>query len=586
MYPELGTFAGFTVTSFGVMMFLAFLVGAWVMSRQLGHRGLDPLAPWEMLGWVALSGVVGAKLYYVALHSGALLADPLGELTSRGGLVWYGGLAGGAVAFLWQVRRRGFPLRRALDAAAPAVAIGYAVGRIGCFLVGDDYGRPTDGWMGVAFPDGYPPTTAGYFRSIGTAIPPGIADTAVLAVHPTQLYEALLAFMIFGVLVRLSMRLRPGRLFALYLGLYGVARFLIEFVRAKTDVIVLGVTTSQLVSLILVAAGAVIWRRARPTEPYHSLHPKPLAPLALLLVLASLSPVTPAAAQEDAAAQDTVAAEQDPAAQDSVVSPEAPPIAYTPPRFAGGLTLGRVTGSTLQTQPVLAERVAGDGTVLDQWTLRRSVDLDAVYQLGAWALVSLGPAWALRVGGGIGWGSLSSNFGGEPEEVGAEAEELADHEPPVQLLSLVGALRFRVPTTRRFRPYAELGLAAERWSVDVAHGSGAPDLSGLDGDQRLGAHLAVGGTLPFGDRLGLDLQLTSRLYRTPLDQTSAGTPLVSGDSLRLTFAAPVTAPFADAAAEMLSTLEVGLGVSYRMPARPASPEDPPEPPASPPAPGR
>ena len=586
MYPELGTFAGFTVTSFGVMMFLAFLVAAWVMSRQLGHRGLDRLAPWEMLGWVAFSGVIGAKLYYVALHPAALLADPLGELTSRGGLVWYGGLAGGAVAFLWQVRRRGFPLRRALDAAAPAVAIGYAVGRIGCFLVGDDYGRPTDGWMGVAFPDGYPPSTAGYFRSIGTAIPPGIADTAVLAVHPTQLYEALLAFMIFGVLLRLSMRLRPGRLFALYLALYGAARFLIEFVRAKTDVMVLGLTTSQLVSLILLAAGAIIWRRVKPAEPYHSLHPKPLAPLALLLALATLSPATPATAQENATAQDTLVAEPDPADQDSMVAPEPSPAAYAPPRFSGGLTLGRVTGSTLQTQPVLAERVAGDGTVLDQWTLRRSVDLDAVYQLGAWALVSLGPAWALRVGGGIGWGSLSSSFGGEPAEIGDEAEELAAHEPGIQLLSLVGALRFRIPATRRFRPYAELGLAAERWGVGVAQGSGAPGVRGLDGGQRLGAHLAVGGTLPIGDRLGLDLQLTSRLYRTPLDQTPTGTQLVSGDSLRLTFAAPVEAPFADAAAELLSTLQLGLGVSYRIPARPTSSEDPPEPPVSPPASGR
>jgi phosphatidylglycerol---prolipoprotein diacylglyceryl transferase len=263
MYPHLFTIGDFTVTSFGLMMFLSFVGGAWVLARQFELRGLDPEAAWDMLLWIALGGILGAKLYYVALHYEALLENPLRELTNRGGLVWYGGFIGGVAAFYWQARKRGLPLGKAFDATAPTLAVAYAIGRLGCFLVGDDYGRPTDSWVGIAFPEGYPPSTAGYFRSIGTQIPAEIPDTAVLAVHPTQLYEIALALIMFAVLWRLSGRLRTWRLFGLYLAMYGVLRFGIEFVRAKTDLMVLGLTTSQLASLVLLVLAGVIWMRTR-----------------------------------------------------------------------------------------------------------------------------------------------------------------------------------------------------------------------------------------------------------------------------------------------------------------------------------
>jgi phosphatidylglycerol---prolipoprotein diacylglyceryl transferase len=268
MYPHLFTIGDFTVTSFGLMMFLSFVGGAWVLARQFEKRGMDPEAAWDMLLWIALGGIVGAKLYYVGLHYEALLEDPIRELTNRGGLVWYGGFIGGVLAFYWQVRKRNLPLVPAFDATAPALALAYAIGRMGCFLVGDDYGRPTDSWVGIAFPEGYPPSTAGYFRSIGTQIPAEIPDAAVLAVHPTQLYEVTLALIMFAVLWRFSGRLRTGRLFALYLAMYGVLRFGIEFVRAKTDLVVLGLTTSQIASILLLVLAAVIWARtARAPEP-------------------------------------------------------------------------------------------------------------------------------------------------------------------------------------------------------------------------------------------------------------------------------------------------------------------------------
>jgi phosphatidylglycerol---prolipoprotein diacylglyceryl transferase len=249
------------VTSFGLMMFLSFVVGAWVLAKQFDKRGMDPEAAWDMLLWIALGGIVGAKLYYVALHYEALLENPIRELTNRGGLVWFGGFIGGVSAFYWQLRKRKLPLAESFDSTAPALAVAYAIGRAGCFLVGDDYGRPTDSWVGIAFPEGYPPSTAGYFRSIGTAIPADIPDSAVLAVHPTQLYEIFFALIMFGILWRLSGQLRPGRVFAVYLAMYGVLRFAIEFVRAKTDLTLVGLTTSQVASLVLLVLAGVIWAR-------------------------------------------------------------------------------------------------------------------------------------------------------------------------------------------------------------------------------------------------------------------------------------------------------------------------------------
>jgi phosphatidylglycerol:prolipoprotein diacylglycerol transferase len=272
MYPHLFTIGDFTVTSFGVMMFLSFVVGAWVLARQFEKRDMDPEMAWDMLLWIAIGGILGAKLYYVALHPADLVADPLRALTNRGGLVWYGGFIGGVSAFWWQTRKRKLSLARTFDSAAPALAIAYAVGRMGCFLVGDDYGRPTDSWVGIAFPEGYPPTTAGYFRSIGYDIAATVPDTAVLAVHPTQLYEIAAALVMFAVLWRLSGSLRDGRLFAVYLVLYAIERFAVEFVRAKTDHVLLGLTTSQLASVALVIIAAIVWQRTAGSPAPEAVH--------------------------------------------------------------------------------------------------------------------------------------------------------------------------------------------------------------------------------------------------------------------------------------------------------------------------
>jgi phosphatidylglycerol---prolipoprotein diacylglyceryl transferase len=266
LYPDLFKIGDFVITSFGLMMFLSFLTAAWITGAQLRRYGLPKELAWDMLAWCALGGIAGAKLYYLLLHWEALLANPMGELLSRGGLVWYGGLIGGVLAYYLQVRARKLPVATMYDATAPALALAYVVGRFGCFLVGDDYGRYTDGPFGIAFPIGAPPSTAGILRSMGENVPAHIPDAAVVPVHPTQLYEMGLASIMFVILWQVGAKrgLRVGQLFSLYMVLYGVERFGIEFVRAKSDRIFLagiGFSTSQIMSVLLVALGAFLWWR-------------------------------------------------------------------------------------------------------------------------------------------------------------------------------------------------------------------------------------------------------------------------------------------------------------------------------------
>lgn len=264
MYPELFKIGDFAITSFGLMMFLSFLSAAWITGAQLKRYGMRSDLAWDMLAWVAVGGILGAKLYYLALNMDAVMEAPLRQLFSRGGLVWYGGLIGGVTAYYLQVRKRKLPMATMYDATAPALALAYAVGRMGCFLVGDDYGRYTDSSIGIAFPNGAPPSTAGYLRSNGDFVPAQFADNAIVPVHPTQLYEVGLALLMFALLWQLgkNRNFRVGQLFAVYLCLYAVERFAIEFVRTKSDIISLGgvgVSTSQIMSVVLIVVGSYLW---------------------------------------------------------------------------------------------------------------------------------------------------------------------------------------------------------------------------------------------------------------------------------------------------------------------------------------
>jgi phosphatidylglycerol:prolipoprotein diacylglycerol transferase len=264
-----------TVTGFGLAVVLGFLIGQFVGERELARRG----HPNEPIGDVVIGGLVGfligAKAYY------AIVMGDWAALFSRGGFVFWGGLFGGvAVATLVAVVKRA-GVARIFDVAGIGIAAGYAVGRTGCWAVGDDYGVPWDSPFAVAFPQGAPPSTARNLeQQFGVDVPPGVSPDTVLAVHPTQLYETALGLVMFFILWRLrDHKHAEGWLFGLYLVLAGAERFFIEFLRAKDDRILGPLTVAQAISLSLAVLGVAImaWRRSpRPGAPGIYPVPSPL----------------------------------------------------------------------------------------------------------------------------------------------------------------------------------------------------------------------------------------------------------------------------------------------------------------------
>ena len=244
MYPVLFRIGSFEITSFGVLVAVAALVGIWLFGRELARSGLHRDGV-DAAMYGVIGGLVGAKLLWTLEFSGDQPVEDL--LFSRGGLSWFGGLLGGVGTGLWILRRRRVPIVRALAAATPALAIGHAIGRVGCFLVGDDYGRPSDLPWAVAFPEGLPPTS--------------------VPVHPTQLYEAIALVTIAAALIRWR---RAGGSDADVLGRYlvlaGATRFAVEFIRVNAPV--LGpLTLAQVISAILVTTGVVVIVRHRFQTP-------------------------------------------------------------------------------------------------------------------------------------------------------------------------------------------------------------------------------------------------------------------------------------------------------------------------------
>lgn len=251
-----------SISGFGIAVALGFVIGQIIGQRELARRGHDP-APVGDVVIAAVGGfLVGAKLYYVAL------VGDWGALFSRGGFVFWGGLVGGVAAGLWMAHRRGMPLMRIADVGGPGIAAGYAVGRSGCWAVGDDYGRPWSSSWAVAFPDGAPPSTAANMQAqFGVPIPQGVSPETVLAVYPTQLYETALGMLMFLALWRLrDHRHAEGWLFGLWMVLAGIERFAIEFLRAKDDRFVGPLTVAQVIALGFVAGGAVLMAMRRSTS--------------------------------------------------------------------------------------------------------------------------------------------------------------------------------------------------------------------------------------------------------------------------------------------------------------------------------
>ncbi len=256
--PFLG---GSPITSFGVFMLFAFLTGGYVLRAELRRTGEDPEKAWDIVFMAVVGGILGAKGYYVLLNFDELLANPTAMLFSRGGLVWYGGFLMATALVIWEIRRQKLSVPAMADLIAPALALAYAVGRVGCFMVGDDWGRPTDSIFGVRFPRGTPATTVTNIEQMfGITVDPALVEEygQVVPVHPTQLYEVGMSTLIFFLLWRIRDHGHAkGWLFMLWLVMAGFERFLVEFLRAKDDRFFGILTLAQIISLGIVAVGFV-----------------------------------------------------------------------------------------------------------------------------------------------------------------------------------------------------------------------------------------------------------------------------------------------------------------------------------------
>jgi phosphatidylglycerol:prolipoprotein diacylglycerol transferase len=255
------------ITGFGIAVALGFVIGHLIAYRELARRGHDPEPMSDVLVGAVLGFVIGAKLYFLALSGW-----DWSTLLSRSGMVFWGGLLGGIAASWLVLRLKRLPFLRIADVAGPAIAAGYAVGRTGCWAVGDDYGRPWSGPLAVQFPQGIPPSTAGTLaRDFGASIPPGLPPDTVLAVHPTQLYETVLGFVMFAILWRLrDHKHAEGWLFGVYCVLAGVERFVVEFYRAKDDRFFGPFTSAQAIAFGFVVVGTLLMARRNAVGPGRS----------------------------------------------------------------------------------------------------------------------------------------------------------------------------------------------------------------------------------------------------------------------------------------------------------------------------
>ncbi len=248
MHPVLVRVGPLAIYSYGLALVLAFLVGTWLAARAAGAgpaaRGaLSPSQVVDLTCYSLLGGVVGARLFYVLLYWDIFLQAPFEMIALwRGGLVWYGGMVGAIFTGWCYVRLQRLVPSRVGDHMAPFMALGHAIGRIGCFLNGCCYGKPTEDWCGLVFP--------------------GQSQ----AVMPTQLFEAAGLIAIFFVLRRMqrsSALERPWEISGAYLIAYAMLRFALEFLRGDQTTWWGGLTLQQLISVGVLAVGMVLVGVAR-----------------------------------------------------------------------------------------------------------------------------------------------------------------------------------------------------------------------------------------------------------------------------------------------------------------------------------
>jgi phosphatidylglycerol---prolipoprotein diacylglyceryl transferase len=260
MYPELFKIGPFTVHSFGLMMAIGFIAASWLLTNELKRKGYDPNMGSTITLIAVIFGIAGSKILYLIEDWGRFVQDPLREAFSPGGLTWYGGFFLATFAIWIYIRRKNIPFLAICDAAAPSLMIGYGIARIGCHLAGDgDYGTPTDLPWGMIYSNGtYPPAIA--LREFPEMLQKYGVNGVIpndIRVHPAPLYEFIASVFLFGFLWRLRKKESPnGKLFMIYLILYGIERFLVELIRLNPR-LVFGLSEAQLISILLIISGII-----------------------------------------------------------------------------------------------------------------------------------------------------------------------------------------------------------------------------------------------------------------------------------------------------------------------------------------
>jgi phosphatidylglycerol:prolipoprotein diacylglycerol transferase len=267
MYPRLLHIGSFNLPTYGVLVALALVAGLFTAVHFARREGVDPERAWS-LGLVGIfAAILGAKLLLLLNSWDFYSHNPRALLSLdflQSGGVFSGGLVASFLAGLLYALRHRMPIFKTMDVFAPAIALGHAIGRLGCFAAGCCYGKPTSLLWGVTF------TNPIAYQMVGTPLN--------IPLHPTQIYEFLVELANFGLLVWLFRRKKfDGQIFGTYLLLYGIARYFLEFLRGDPDRgSVFGglMTATQLLSILMVIAGGLLWMRMprRASEPATSAH--------------------------------------------------------------------------------------------------------------------------------------------------------------------------------------------------------------------------------------------------------------------------------------------------------------------------
>lgn len=248
------------IYSFGFILVLAFYSCYFFLNYDLKRLGYDEKLASDIVFWAAVGGIFGAKLYYLIENFDRVIIDPKGMIFSGSGLVFLGGLLGGLIAVTILLKKQNLSWLLFADLVAPVLILGSCIGRIGCFLVGDDYGLPSKLPWAVSFIDGLPPTTTQSFQYYYPWIDLSGFEPGLITVHPTQIYEVIITFVLFVFLWKKRKNIETtGNLFFIYLILYGIERFMIEFLRTNPKYLFSFFSGAQIICLIMIMIGVYFY---------------------------------------------------------------------------------------------------------------------------------------------------------------------------------------------------------------------------------------------------------------------------------------------------------------------------------------